>query len=79
VVVGGGNIPGWGEVALYLNNARLQYSVDGLTWLDLLIVTGVTDAEGNRDIRFSATSGRYWRLFRSGYLATTNFQLFGPG
>lgn len=80
VILGGGNLASFGgPVAPWLNGALLQYSADGLVWQDLLTVSGITDAGGNREFYFNAVSARYWQIFRPGYLATTNFQLFGPG
>lgn len=77
VVVGGGNISGWGGVALYLNNSVFQFSTDNSIWTTLLTISGVTDSGSSqfREFTFTATTARFWRLSRSGFLSTTEMRL----
>ncbi|MBD1995266.1 discoidin domain-containing protein [Leptolyngbya sp. FACHB-541] len=77
VTVGGGNISGWGAVALYLNNAVFQYSTDNSNWITLLTFTGVTDSGATqfKEFTFAATTARYWRISRSSFLSTTEMRL----
>lgn len=79
VEVGGGNIPGWGVVATYLNGALLQYSDDGSTWSNAITISGVSDSSPlDRQFWIPSTTARYWRLQRNGYLATATFRIYGP-
>lgn len=79
VTLRGGNITGWGVVAPYLNGAVIQYSIDGSTgWTTVATVSGISDAGSAPpvDFVFTPVSARYWRISISGYLATSEFQLF---
>ncbi|NJO66445.1 MAG: discoidin domain-containing protein [Leptolyngbyaceae cyanobacterium RM1_405_57] len=78
VTVGGGSIPSWGGVATYLNNRTIRYSNDRVNWTIAVNITGVTDSGATQFKKFtldSPVSARYWRIFSSGYLATTEFKL----
>lgn len=51
--------------ATRLNNAKIQYSQDAVTWTDIVAVGGWTVDTDNtwREFSFADTSARYWRLF----------------
>lgn len=77
VILGGGNISGWGGVAAYLNGAKLQYSNDNSTWTDVLTVSGIVNSSPKDKVfTFSPVSARYWRLQMGGYLSASTFKLF---
>lgn len=79
VVVGGGDVSGWGAVAEYLNGAEIQYQ-SGSDWIWAATITGVTDTGPNqkRAFAFPSINARYWRLARDGgYVAVTEFRLYG--
>lgn len=74
VSVGGGNLPGWGAVAPYLNNAKLQYTTDGMTWTDILTISGVADSGLDQFKKFILSTpiqAKGMQLQMNGYLATT--------
>lgn len=73
VTVAGGNLPGWGGVAGYLNGASVQLSSDRATWTTVATITGITDSGGDRTqtFTFSTVSARYARIAINGWLATT--------
>lgn len=67
VTVSGGNLPGYGNTAAYLNGARIETSVDGIDWVHVQTVSGVTDINGKQTFTFPQTSYcRYVRLFQPG-------------
>lgn len=79
VTLRGGNITNWGAVAAYLNGAVIQYSLDGSTgWTTVATVSGISDAGSAPPVNFDFTgvSARYWRISKTGFLATSEFQLF---
>jgi len=77
VVVAGGNIPSWGNTALYANSANIQYSTDDVNWNTIATTAGATDTSPYIGVTtFAATSARYWRLQKSGYISTTEFRLY---
>ncbi len=75
VHVGGGYLTGWGYASGYSSGAVLQYSNDATNW-----TTAHTYSSG-----FSTTGttvildivARYWRIYRSGWLGTTEFRFEG--
>lgn len=79
VTLGGGNLPSWGGIAGYLNGATIQYSLTGSSgWTTVATVSGMTDTGTlDRDFNFPAVVAQYWRITRSGYLATATFKLYG--
>ena len=73
----GGNIPGWGPVASYLNGRTVQY-LDGSVWQTLPgTISGATDS-GTFITTFPVgVSASKFRIYSTGYVATTEFRLFG--
>ena len=77
VMLGGGNISGWGSVAAYLNGAKLQSSPDNATWTDVLTVSGVVNSNPKDKVfTFAPVSARYWRLQLGNYLSTSTFRFY---
>lgn len=78
VTVGGGNIPsGFGGMANYLNTAVIQHSTDGSTWTTVATVNGVADGGSEQFKKLTLASpveSKFWRLFKTGYLGTTEFR-----
>jgi len=80
VTVAGGNMTScpWGSVAAYLNGAIIQSSNDNITWTTMATISGVTDANGLNTFPVGCANAMYWRIQKSGYLATTEFSfIFG--
>lgn len=79
IALGGGNLPIWGGIAGYLNSATIQYSLTGSSgWTTVATVSGVTDTGTlDKNFDFPAVVAQYWRISRSGYLATATFKLYG--
>lgn len=79
IALGGGNLPIWGGIAGYLNSATIQYSLTGASgWTTVATVSGVTDTGTlDKNFDFPAVVAQYWRISRSGYLATATFKLYG--
>lgn len=74
VSVAGGNINvtcSWGGVATYLNTAVIQSSTDDAVWTTRATVSGVTDGNGLNTFSVGCVTAQYWRIQKSGYLATT--------
>lgn len=73
VKVQGGTDPGvWGPVALFLNGAAVQTTVDGTTWVTQATVAGVTDDGTPVIIPFTPVPGATGvQLASTGYLATS--------
>lgn len=69
----GGNLPSWGNVSSYLNGSSIQYSNNNSTWTTVATVSGVTDPSGfaAHHIAFPLVNARYWRVFKNGYIATS--------
>lgn len=77
IEVAGGNIPGWGAVASYLNGRTVQYW-DGSTWQTLPgTISGATDSGAFVTTFTVGVSASKFRIFYAGYVATTEFRLFG--
>lgn len=77
IAVAGGNLPGWGAVASFLNGRTLQYSVDGATgWTTVATVSGVDDTGTLFNFDFTAVSARYWRASGGSYLSAAEFRLY---
>ena len=80
VRVAGGTLPsGWGAVAAYLNNRKIQYSTDDSSWTDFVTITGASDSAPNFvDLTATPVSARYWRIESNGnsFVATTEFRLY---
>lgn len=76
IEVAGGNIPGWGPVASYLNGRTVQYW-DGSTWQTLPgTISGATDS-GTFVTTFAVgVSASKFRIYSTGYVATTEFRFF---
>jgi hypothetical protein len=74
VTLGGGRLAGWGSISGYLNSAALQYSSDGQSWATALTVSGVVDTDSQTFVLNAPISARYWRIFKSGYIATSEFR-----
>jgi len=78
ITVGGGTLPGWGGVALYLNGRTLQSSPDGVSWATLWTVSGVTDSGPTQFVthqlpeRINVKACRL--LVNSNYISTTEFK-----
>lgn len=78
VDVAGGNLAIWGQVALFLNGAVIQYSNDGSSWTTAATISGVDDTGTLFPFNFTQVSARYWRIQRAGFLSTTEFRLYQP-
>jgi hypothetical protein len=77
VVIAGGTIPTWGGAALYGNGMNIQYSTDDVNWNTIGTTSGATDSSPYIGVTtFAATSARYWRVQKSGYISTTEFRLY---
>ena len=80
VVLGGGSLPGWGPVAMYLNGNKLQYK-SGSTWIDILTVSGVTDTTPTeKEFTFTPVIARYLRIAtptNNAYMAASEFRIYG--
>jgi hypothetical protein len=75
-VLGGGVIPAWGAVAPFLNGSNIEAWV-GSAWVNVGIVSGVTDSGTNSIQTFNWTpvQATKLRIARTGYLSTTEFQI----
>lgn len=81
VRVGGGSLSGWGDIAAYLNNSKIQTATNAAptTWQDRATVTGIVDTAGSEfsDFTFSPVTARYVRLLiANNWLATSEFGIF---
>jgi uncharacterized phage protein (TIGR02218 family) len=78
IALAGGNLPGWGGVAAYLNGRPLQYSLDGTTgWTTVATVSGVNDTGTLFNFNFTEASARYWRASRVfNYIAAAEFRIY---
>lgn len=78
VTVGGGYLPGWGPVALYLNGSILEYSTDDSTWNSAGVTfSGVTNTGTlDKDFTVGGFSARYWRIKTAGWLSIATFRLY---
>lgn len=62
--VAAGNLTGFGNTALYINERLLQYSVDGVSgWTTVATITGVTDSGSLFFFDFPPVSTRWWRIY----------------
>lgn len=82
--LGGGSLSGWGGIVpTYLLGSAflIQHSDDGSTWTTLnnTFVDGTNDGASERDVDIFVppTTARYFRLTRSGDIATATFRVFG--
>jgi hypothetical protein len=67
ITVAGGNLPGYGSTSALLNGARIETSSDGITWLHVGTVSGVSDTNGKQTFTLPQTSYcRYVRLYQPG-------------
>ncbi len=77
VGVAGGNLNAWGPIANYyvnyINGAFIQSSTDDVNWTTQAIISGVTDSNGVNNFSVGSVTAQYWRLSKSGWLATTEF------
>jgi hypothetical protein len=78
ISLAGGSIPRWDtNVALYLNGAVVEISIDGSLWMSFLPpITDVINT-GNRWYAFTPITARYVRLRKSGYLGACEFKIYG--
>lgn len=84
VRVAGGDIPGWGGVASYVNGCTVRYrdslDVPVADWNIAVAISGVTDADPYIvDFPFVPITARYWALVSGSgeyYLAATEFRLY---
>lgn len=77
VTVGAGQLTGWGQVAFYCNGAKLQYSNNGTTWVEVWTVAGLTDTGATQYITHTLQTpieARYWRLYGKAFLAVSEFK-----
>jgi hypothetical protein len=67
ITVAGGNLPGYGNTAARLNGARIETSSDGIGWVHVGTVSGVSDTNGKQTFTLPQTSYcRYVRLYQPG-------------
>lgn len=76
VAVAGGNLPGWGGVASYLNGRTIEWSNDGTTWTTVATISGVDDTGALFNFDFTAISARYWRVKGVNWSAITEFRIY---
>lgn len=73
----GGSIAWDSNVALYLNGAVIEISLDGSLWMEFLQpITGVTNT-GSRWYAFAPITAKYVRLRKAGYLGACEFKIYG--
>lgn len=80
IVVGAGNIPGFGTTAAYLNGGLIQSSQDGVAWTTEMTVANTQDNYQRTVVcRLpSPVTARYWRvMYSNNYLGICTFQFFG--
>src|SRR5262249_25932692 len=73
VLIGGGNLAGWGAVPSYFSGAKLQYSNDGLEWNTVRTIDGLAEQSNGQLQRFVVPyiPARMWRFVRANYIALT--------
>lgn len=77
---GGGHITGWGTGAGTTNGTILQYSSDNTNWTNVYTYTnGFAIGGTSIDVGTSGVgiTARYWRIYRSDWMATTEFRFEG--
>ena len=76
--LGGGNLPGWGAIAPYLNVATLEVSKDNTSWaIAILSLAQITDTTITK-FAFGGLAARYVRVRRnSNYLGVGEFRILG--
>jgi Phage tail repeat like/F5/8 type C domain len=76
--LGGGNIPGWGSIAPYLNVATLEVSRDNTSWaIVILSLAQITDTTITK-FAFGGLAARYVRVRRSSnYLGVGELRILG--
>jgi hypothetical protein len=77
VTLGGGNLPGWGGVAAYLNGGSVQYSDNNVDWTTAFVISGVTDSGVDQFKAFPLSpsiTAQHWRIFITGFLSVTEFR-----
>ena len=76
--LGGGNIPGWGSIAPYLNVATLEVSRDNTSWAIVIpSISQVTDTTITK-FAFGGLAARYVRVRRSSnYIGVGELRILG--
>lgn len=60
-----GNLPGYGNTSALINGTQIQTSIDGIHWIHVQTVVGVTDNNGKNVFTFPQTNYcRYVRLYQ---------------
>lgn len=80
LVVSGGNLPGWGLVNPYLSGTGVtaETSVDGVTWTSHGYISAfISDVSPITEVGVNITGvGRFVRIKKVGYLATTAMRVY---
>lgn len=77
IELAGGTMGSWGAAAQYLNGAAIEVSNDDSTWQILIpSISRIVDT-GSTVFATGLVIAQYVRLWRSGYLGTTSFKIFG--
>ena len=77
VRVAGGPLAGWGGAAGYLNGFDIQYSTNDSTWTTFATIAGASDYHPYAvDMTSTPVTARYWRIYATGYMATTEFRFY---
>jgi hypothetical protein len=67
ITVEGGNLPGYGNTSALLSGARIETSVDGISYIHTQTVSGVSDTNGKQTFTLPQTVYcRYVRLYQPG-------------
>ena len=75
VTVSAGNLPGFGNTAALLNGAQIQASVDGVAWVHVQTISGVTDVNGK--VTFTLPQTNYCKYVRLYQTSASGLALIG--